>query len=157
MLVCNDNLFYFYSNSDNCGDNCRNFELNYMAWEQPGIGRPITFMGIQCIVLFSLLFFIESSFSKRLWQRLVASTINGPYTKEDEAVIITPAGKNFAHDARQLLTFSSLSIGPAYGRYPIRFILLELGERGVLGKRCGKRFTCLYTSPYEHVQYNVSA
>ena len=84
--------------SDNCGDNCRNFEENYMAWEQPGIGRPITFMGIQCIVLVSLIFFIESSFSKSLWQRLVASTINGPYTKEDEAVIITPSGKTFARD-----------------------------------------------------------
>ena len=56
----------------------------------------------------------------------------------------------------EILNIVSGLLGPTYGGYPIKFILPEfvsyLGERGV----CGKRFTCLYTSPYEHVQYNVS-
>ena len=51
------------------------------------------------------------------------------------------------------------SLRPAYCPYPIKFILPEfashLGEikRGAVS---GKRFTFMYTSPYEHVQYKIS-
>ena len=48
-------------------------------------------------------------------------------------------------------------LGQARGRYTIRFILPEfvsdLGKRGVV---CGKRLTFLYTSRYEHFEYNIS-
>ena len=35
------------------------------------------------------------------------------------------------------------------------FCLVCVSFRGKRGAVCGKRFTFLYTSPYEHVQYNV--
>ena len=48
-------------------------------------------------------------------------------------------------------------LGPAVGRYPIRFISPEfvsyLEEKR--GDVCVKRLPFLYTSPCEHVQYNV--
>ena len=48
-------------------------------------------------------------------------------------------------------------LGPAVGRYPIRFISPEfvsyLEEKR--GAMCVKRLPFLYTSPCEHVQYNV--
>ena len=65
-----------------------------------------------------------------------------------------------SHTKKLVLTNDALCdfIRTAYGRYPIKFILPEFvsylgGKRGAV---CGERFTFLYTSPYEHVQYNVS-
>ena len=53
-------------------------------------------------------------------------------------------------------SYAALILGPAIGRYPIKFILpvcvLFRGKRGAV---CGKRLTFLYTSPFEHVKYNV--
>ena len=61
-----------------------------------------------------------------------------------------------------LLFFWRLPLGQTFYNRPTAGILLSLfclslfhikGERGAV---CWKRFTFLYTSPYDYVQYNVS-
>jgi len=44
---------------DTCGSNCVYWTTNYLGWDKPGIGRFIVFMGIQSIVSFTILLFID--------------------------------------------------------------------------------------------------
>lgn len=81
LLLMGFVLFLF---ADNCGDYCQNYEENYLAWASPGIGRGICFMGVQCLFAFTLVFFLESGTSRRIWQSIVAGTVS--HESETEVV-----------------------------------------------------------------------
>ena len=74
-----------YLLSDNCGDYCQNYEENYLSFTSPGIGRGLTFMACQSVIAFSLLFFLESGTSRRIWQSIVAGILSPQQVPTDEA------------------------------------------------------------------------
>ena len=45
---------------DCCGDNCIDFTENYLSWEAGGIGRHLTFLGVQGLLYFAALLLVES-------------------------------------------------------------------------------------------------
>ncbi|XP_014676332.1 PREDICTED: LOW QUALITY PROTEIN: ATP-binding cassette sub-family A member 3-like [Priapulus caudatus] len=49
-----------------CGGNCVQYTSNYLAWEKPGLGRPICFMAAQGAVFFVLLFLVEARVFRRM-------------------------------------------------------------------------------------------
>ncbi|CAH1794818.1 unnamed protein product [Owenia fusiformis] len=51
----------------NCGDNCLDFQYNYLSWERNGIGRMLVFMGLQGFLYFAILFLMESQLLRELW------------------------------------------------------------------------------------------
>ncbi len=56
----------FFS-EDNCGDSCVYWTSNYLAWSKPGIGRFVTFMGIQSLISFTLLLLIDYRILSEVW------------------------------------------------------------------------------------------
>ena len=44
----------------NDGGSCANYHDNYLAWESPGIGKPVFFLFLQTILFFLLIFLFES-------------------------------------------------------------------------------------------------
>ncbi|CAF1219331.1 unnamed protein product [Rotaria sordida] len=52
---------------DNCGSDCIAWTPNYLSWERPGIGRYLTFMSIQSIVLFTILLLITYQILPKLF------------------------------------------------------------------------------------------
>lgn len=65
-------LLYLFA--ENCGYRCSEWQENVLAWESPGIGRAVVFMGIQGVVFFAILFFIESGFAQKWSQKIMASS-----------------------------------------------------------------------------------
>ena len=52
--------------SDCCGDNCIDFNENYLSFEPGGIGRQLTFLGVQGLLYFTALLLVESRLLHRL-------------------------------------------------------------------------------------------
>lgn len=46
--------------SDCCGDKCFDFTANYLSFEPGGIGRHLTFLGVQGLLYFTVLLLVES-------------------------------------------------------------------------------------------------
>ena len=53
--------------SGHCGENCANFQENYLSWEPRGIGRMFTFLAVQGLVYFSMVLIIESNIPRRIF------------------------------------------------------------------------------------------
>ncbi|CAF3441243.1 unnamed protein product [Rotaria sp. Silwood1] len=51
----------------NCGSECVAWTTNYLSWEKPGLGRFLTFMGIQSFVLLTILLLITYRTLPKLW------------------------------------------------------------------------------------------
>ncbi|XP_067683951.1 phospholipid-transporting ATPase ABCA3-like isoform X2 [Haliotis asinina] len=50
-----------------CGDNCYQFNENFLAWDSPGVGRYVLFMLLQGVVYMSVTLFIEYQVPQRIW------------------------------------------------------------------------------------------
>jgi len=50
---------------DNCGENCARDDLDYPAWENPGIGRSLVFMAAQGVICLIVLYILESDICHR--------------------------------------------------------------------------------------------
>ncbi|KAL8603343.1 hypothetical protein ACOMHN_039706 [Nucella lapillus] len=72
---------------DICGDVCLSYEDNYLAWEYPGIGRNVMFLGIQCIVYFLLTLCIDYQLPQKL--AYLARRKDGPYQVKQGGVANT--------------------------------------------------------------------
>lgn len=70
-------LIFTITFSDNCGINCAIYHDNAFAWEYPGIGRRTTFMSLEGLVLFALIFFIESGIWRKLLNNSYADLTSG--------------------------------------------------------------------------------
>ena len=67
-----------------CTEDCSEFEENYLAWAKPGIGRPITFMFFQSLLFFGCIFFAESGFASRLWQKAMIGSVESAERRNEE-------------------------------------------------------------------------
>ncbi|CAF3959723.1 unnamed protein product, partial [Rotaria magnacalcarata] len=61
------NLFPNPCCKNNCGSNCVAWTPNYLSWEKPGVGRFVAFMGIQSVVLFTILLLITYQTFSKFW------------------------------------------------------------------------------------------
>lgn len=57
-------ILYF---AGTCTPLCFPFEENYLAWDVPGIGRYLLFLGIQGLLYWALVFLVEYGFVRRVW------------------------------------------------------------------------------------------
>lgn len=56
--------------TDNCGDMCLDYQENYFAWENLGIGRSMVFLALQAVVFWSLIILVETEIIIKLFYRL---------------------------------------------------------------------------------------
>ena len=79
------------------------YNENYLAWENPGIGRPLFFMFCQFVVCFVFLFFVDSGLSKKLRESITACLM-GPDEQDplgsDDSVPLTAHGVNEDGDVK---------------------------------------------------------
>ena len=57
-----------------------------MSWNKPGIGQPIFFMFLQAFYYFALVFFVESGFARRIWQRAMVGSVQQGLEDRDEEI-----------------------------------------------------------------------
>ena len=48
------------SSPGHCGDNCLDYNTNYLSWQPGGIGRMLVFLSLQGVVYLSIIFMVES-------------------------------------------------------------------------------------------------
>jgi hypothetical protein len=65
---------------------------NFLAWSAPGIGRSLFFMGLQGILFFLGLYFLESNVIQKIVQRLGA--------RESEVKLVVAIGDDPAQQVR---------------------------------------------------------
>ena len=69
--------FFVSSLSDNCGDYCVDVGIDYLSWTSPGIGQAISFLCIQGLTYFCIVFFIESGLSRRIRTQMMSGSSSG--------------------------------------------------------------------------------
>jgi ABC-type glutathione transport system ATPase component len=67
---------------DNCGDECASYNENLLAWENPGVGRGLTFMGVQGTVFLFCLFLLESQVFRRFWQSVKSGSVRAAESRK---------------------------------------------------------------------------
>lgn len=55
----------------NCSGRCLDYNTNPLGWESNGIGRQLTFLCVQAVVYFFILFLIESEVAHSIIQRVM--------------------------------------------------------------------------------------
>jgi len=51
---------------DACGDNCIDYQENYFAWEDAGVGKNALFLVIQCIFCWLIIVLVETEILVKL-------------------------------------------------------------------------------------------
>ncbi|XP_067927873.1 phospholipid-transporting ATPase ABCA3-like [Watersipora subatra] len=67
---------------DNCGANCLDFQENYFAWESLGIGRQLTFLGVQAAFFWLIIIIIETEILLKLFYMVRPKVLISP--EQDE-------------------------------------------------------------------------
>ena len=75
--------FPLYTTADNCGDYCVDIGVDYLAWNSPGVGRAVSFLSIQGLIYFTVVFFIESGLSRRLKNHVMSGSSSGRVGDEE--------------------------------------------------------------------------
>ena len=75
LLFCpfkpNPCCFYYESNDTNrCGPNgledCLDYQTNYLSWEKPGVGRMLTFLALQFVILLAIVLIYEAGLIRKM-------------------------------------------------------------------------------------------
>lgn len=78
---------------DTCGDNCLMTQQDVFSWNYPGIGRSLTFMAIQGLVFFLVLFVVESDIINSIKRELSPQVL-----LVDDDTSIHPSNSNLRED-----------------------------------------------------------
>ncbi|KAI8797159.1 ATP-binding cassette sub-family A member 3 [Biomphalaria glabrata] len=63
---------------DYCGDFCLYYNKNYFGWEKSGIGRMLTFLAIQGLFVWILIFLSEFGLLQKIWYRFSGGVSSSP-------------------------------------------------------------------------------
>nr|CAB3219612.1 ATP-binding cassette sub-family A member 3-like [Phallusia mammillata] len=65
---------------ETCKTSDINFQTDYLAWESYGVGKSVTFLGVQGVIFFIIIFLIEFDYLPLAW-RLLSSAIKWLFSK----------------------------------------------------------------------------
>ena len=147
MIYWQSSGYAYGMHVDNCGESCQSIDANYLAWEEPGIGRRLIILAAHGCVWLFIRCFLESETLSRVERLIInilrrkqdvgmatvdhgvlaAATEDSDVAAERERIVRTPVERLATTDAvilRQLTKFygrflavDRLSVGIPHGQY----------------------------------------